>query len=101
MLRALIALPFLIVLIAFALSNRQPVTLALWPTGLELTTRVSIAILAGMGGAFLLGALVVWLPALCVRRRARRSERTVRELQAQVASLKGSAPAPGTTLAVR
>jgi uncharacterized integral membrane protein len=101
MLRALIALPFLVVLILFALSNRQPVTLSLWPTGLELTAPAAVLILVSVAGAFLLGALFVWIPALGVRRRARRFERTTRDLQAQVAALKGSAPAPGTTMVAR
>jgi uncharacterized integral membrane protein len=101
MLRALIALPFLVVLILFALSNRQPVTLSLWPTGLELTAPAAVAILVSMGGAFVLGALFVWIPALGVRRRARRFERAVRDLEAQVVALKGSASAPGTTIVAR
>jgi len=101
MLRALIALPFLVVLILFALSNRQPVTLSLWPTGLELTAPAAVLILVGMAGAFLLGALFVWIPALGMRHRARRFERSTRDLQAQVAALKGSTPAPGTTTAAR
>ena len=101
MLRALIALPFLVVLIWFALSNRQPVTLSLWGTGLELTAPAAVAILVSMAGAFLLGALIVWIPALGARRRARRFERTARELEAQVAALKESAATSGTTLAAR
>jgi putative membrane protein len=101
MLRALIALPFLLVLILFALSNREPMTLSLWGTGLQTTAPAAIAILLSLGGGFVLGALFVWIPALGVRRRARRSERTVRDLEAQVAALKGSAPAPGTSLAAR
>jgi uncharacterized integral membrane protein len=101
MLRALIALPFLVVLIWFGLSNRQPVTLSLWGTGLELTAPAAVAILVSMAGAFLLGALFVWIPALAVRRRARRFERAAHDLEAQVAALKASAPGPGTTLAAR
>ena len=101
MLRALIALPFLIVLILFALSNRDAVTLRLWPTGLELTAPAAVVVLVSMAGAFLLGALFVWIPALGTARRARRFERAARDLEAQVAVLKGSASAPGTTMAAR
>ena len=101
MLRALIALPFLLVLILFAFSNRQPVTLGFWPSEFEATMPLSIAILAAMGIAFLLGALVMWIPALAVRRRARRFERTARRLEAQLAELQRSPPVPGTAVATR
>ena len=101
MLRAMIALPFLLLLILFALSNWQPVTLTLWPTDFLVTTRVSTAILLGMGGAFLLGALIVWIPALVLRRHARRFERDALRLKAQLDDLKRNAPVPGTAVAAR
>jgi lipopolysaccharide assembly protein A len=40
-----------------------------------------------MAIAFLLGALVVWMSELSQRRRARRAERTVRLLEAQIEAL--------------
>ena len=55
MLRALLLIPFLIVLVAFALSNPQHVQLALWPTDLSLEAPLSIAILAASGSFFFLG----------------------------------------------
>ena len=68
MLRTLIALPVLIVLVLFALSNPQPVTLALLADRLQASmTPLSVAILVGAAGAFLLGALFVWIPALGAR----------------------------------
>ena len=101
MLRVLIALPFLLVLILFSLSNRQPVTLAFWPTDFGLTMPLSLAILLAMAVAFLLGALVVWIPALAVRRRARRFERAAQRLEAQLAELKRTPPDSATPVAVR
>lgn len=88
MLRTLIALPVLIILILFALSNPQPVTLGLWPTDLHQPVPVSAAILVGAAVAFLLGAFFVWFPALGARRRARAFERKSRKLEDQVNSLK-------------
>lgn len=88
MLRTLISLPILIVLVLFALSNPQPVTLGIWPTDFKLSTPISAAILVGAAAAFLLGALFVWFPALGARRRARRFERATRRLEDQVNSLK-------------
>jgi uncharacterized integral membrane protein len=88
MIRFIIAFPVLIVLIVFALSNPQPVKLAFWPTDYFIQTPLSFAILIGAGGAFILGALFVWFPALGTRARANRAERAARRLEAQVADLK-------------
>jgi hypothetical protein len=56
--RRLIAAPFVLaalaVLISFALSNAQPATVGLWPTGLTLTLPLSVAILAAMAVAHFL-----------------------------------------------
>lgn len=75
-------------LVLFALSNTEVVRLSLWPTDYGLDVPLSVAILIAMAIAFLLGALVVWVSALAQRRRARRAERTVQLLEAQVEHLK-------------
>lgn len=86
MLRALLLFPFLVVLVAFALSNPQPVTLGLWPTDLTLEAPLSLATLVIAGVFFLLGAVVVWLPGLGHRIRARRAERRARSLSEEIAA---------------
>lgn len=90
----LIALTFLVLVVLFALSNTAPVRLAFWPTGYNLDVPLSLAVLGGMGVAFLLGGLFVWSSELAQRRRARHAERTVRLLEAQVEELKARRPAP-------
>jgi uncharacterized integral membrane protein len=92
--RLLIALPLLLLLVLFALSNREPVRLALWPTDYSLVLPLSLAVLGGMAVAFLVGGLLVWMSALAQRRRARRAEQTVRLLEAQVQELKARLPQP-------
>jgi len=84
MLRALLLIPFLIVLVAFALSNPQHVQLALWPTDLSLEAPLSIAILAASGSFFFLGALFVWFGTIAARGRARRAERRAASLEAEL-----------------
>src|SRR3984957_5359742 len=74
-------------LVLFALSNTEIVRLGLWPTDYGIDVHLSIAILVAMAIAFLLGALVVWMSELSQRRRARRAERTVRQLEAQLEAL--------------
>jgi putative membrane protein len=75
-------------LVLFALSNTEIVRLGLWPTDYGIEVHLSIAILVAMAIAFLLGGLLVWISELSQRRRARRAERTVRLLEAQVEALK-------------
>lgn len=92
--RLLIALPLLLLMVLFALSNRQPVPLKFWPTDYSLVLPLSLAVLGGMAMAFLAGGLLVWVSALTQRRRARRAEQTVRLLEAQVQELKARLPQP-------
>jgi putative membrane protein len=84
-------------LVLFALSNTEVVKLGLWPTDYGIDVPVSAAILVAMAIAFLAGALVVWVSELAQRRRARRAERTVRLLEAQIEALQAR-PAPANPL---
>ena len=86
--RLLITLPPLLLLVLFALSNRQPARLSLWPTDFSLELPLSLAILCTAALAFLCGGLLVWITAIGQRRRARHAEETVRLLEAQVQELK-------------
>ena len=51
--RLLIALPLLLILVLFALSNTAPVRLRLWPTDYALELPLSLAVLGAMAIAFL------------------------------------------------
>lgn len=86
--RLLLALPVLLLLVLFALTNTQPVQLGLWPTDLSITVPLSLAVLGAMAITFLLGALALWPRIVGARARARRAERARRLLEAQVAELK-------------
>ena len=90
--RLLIALPLLLLLVLFALSNTAPVRLRLWPTDYALELPLSLAVLGAMAIAFLLGGGMVWVSELAQRRRARRAEQAVRLLEAQVQELKARLP---------
>lgn len=89
-LRLLIAAPFLLLLVLFALSNTAPLKLGLWPTDYAIELPASVAILGAMAVAFLAGAFVVWVSELGQRRRARRAEQAVRLLEEQVRGLKAT-----------
>jgi lipopolysaccharide assembly protein A len=90
--RLLIALPLLVLLVLFALSNTAPVRLGLWPTDYALQMPLSLAVLGGMAVAFFAGGAIVWLSELSQRRRARQAEHSVRLLEAQVQELKARLP---------
>jgi putative membrane protein len=92
--RALIAAPFLLLLVLFALSNPQPVRFGLWPTDYSLEAPLSIAMLAAMAVAFLFGAVAAWAGAIAARRRARRAEHAQKLLEAQVQALKARLAGP-------
>jgi uncharacterized integral membrane protein len=94
MTRLLLAIPPLVVLVAFALSNPQPVRLGLWPTDILLELPLSIAILAASGVFFVLGAAIGWAGAVGQRARVRAAQREARQLQAEVTSLRSQAPVP-------
>jgi uncharacterized integral membrane protein len=91
--RLLLGLPLLVVLISFALSNRAPIRLGLWPTDFTVEVPVSLAILAAGGVAFFLGGLLVWFGALRERQRARQAEHALRLLTEEVQALKARLPA--------
>jgi uncharacterized integral membrane protein len=70
--------------VVFALSNAEPVRLDLWPTDMVFVAPLSLLMLGAMGLAFLLGALATWFAGLGARMRARRAERTITALRAEL-----------------
>jgi uncharacterized integral membrane protein len=93
-LRLVVAVPLLLLLVLFLLSNRGDVAVTFWPTDYVWEVPLSLVILGAMGVAFLMGGLIVWISALRQRRRARRAEHAVRLLEAQVQELKSRIPSP-------
>ena len=87
MLALILALPFLLLIVLFALSNKQVVQLTLWPTDFQLDMPLSLAALGLAFVFFLAGALMAWGGAVAARNRARRAEAMVRQLRGQVDAL--------------
>ncbi len=88
MLGIIFALPFILVLIVFALSNAATVPLGLWPTDLSVDVPLSLAVLGAGAIFFVLGAIVVGIGSLGQRRRARRAESRVRVLERELEALR-------------
>ncbi len=92
MLRFILLLPFLIVLVAFALSNQQTVTLGLWPTDLTVDAPLSISVLIAAGVFFFLGALFVWFGSVAARARAAKAERRAAALESELKAQRAAPP---------
>lgn len=67
----LITLPFLLLAILFAVSNREAVELTLWPLPYAATLPLFVTILIMLFIGFLLGAGFMWIEVLRARRQAR------------------------------
>lgn len=86
--RWLLLAPLLVLVILFALSNRQPVTIGLWPSDLTWQTSLAVAVLAVSALGFLLGAAMVWVSSMPHRRRARRAADEMRDLEQELERLR-------------
>jgi lipopolysaccharide assembly protein A len=93
-LRLVIAIPLLLLLVLFALSNTSALKLSLWPTDYTLEWPASVVILGAMAVAFLAGAFLVWIGELSQRRRTRNAEQAVKLLEEQVKALKSQLSPP-------
>ena len=103
---AAILIPLAIVIIAFAVANRQIVTVSLDPFSSEhpassLTLPLFVLILVLLIAGVVIGGVAAWLRQARWRRVARRLEREAEQLRGEVASLRRSseggtsAPAAG------
>ncbi len=82
--RWLLLAPFMALVVLFALSNRQTVSVGLWPLDLTWQVSLSVAVLAVGALAFVLGAVMVWVSSLADRRRARRAAEEIIRLEREV-----------------
>ncbi len=93
------------VLALFAASNRETVSLALWPLSFVVELPLYLALLAFLLIGFVIGALTAWFAGRRRRRESRQRRRRIaaleKELVATQAQLPGpSEPAPGTIVGV-
>jgi uncharacterized integral membrane protein len=95
LLRWIVAVPLVLLMILFALSNSGPVPLELFPFGqLPFEVPLSVVILIAMGIGFFFGGLRLWFTALHHRRAARRAQDAVRLLEARHQEMQARASGP-------
>jgi hypothetical protein len=86
LLSLIVTIPLLAVGVSFVLSNRELVSLGLWPVPETIPVPVWAVGLALMLGGFLLGLVVSWLSHHRTRSARGRAERRVGALEAELAS---------------
>jgi uncharacterized integral membrane protein len=82
----LVTAPAALVLIIFAVTNRDAVTLNFWPLPVTLHAPVYLIVLLALLAGFLIGELVAWINGRRWRREARHSARRVEELEREIAA---------------
>jgi uncharacterized integral membrane protein len=97
---ALILVPLAVVIIAFAVANRQIVTVSLDPFSAEhpaasLTLPLFALIIVLLVAGVVIGGIAAWLRQAKWRRTARRLEREVADLRAEIEGFKQSAGIAG------
>ena len=90
----LLFVPVAAVAASFAVANRTPATLSLWPLPFEIELPLYVAVLGALALGGVLGAAASWLSAGKFRRRARIEARKARSLERELRDADGRSPAP-------
>jgi len=95
----LVTLVVAVIVVIFAISNRDMVTVAFWPLPVLFEMRLCLLVIAAAIVGFLFGEMVAWISGRRWRREARRRGRRVdaleRELAATQSQLSAQTPAAG------
>lgn len=75
-----------LILVIFAVANRNAVTLTIWPLPLAMDAPLYLVVLITLLVGFFLGELVAWMNGHRWRREARRSAKRVEELERELAA---------------
>ena len=77
----LVTAPLALILIVFAVANRDTITLTFWPLPITLAAPIYLVVLLALLAGFFLGELAAWLAGRTSRRKARHAARRVEELE--------------------
>ena len=100
MLSWLIGLPLAVLVVVFALSNRQEVTLGLWPFTDGLAVPAYLAVLLPLLAGLVLGLTTGSVRAFRHRRHARAQEKKAKALERQLNDRDSAPPPPAGDLSV-
>ncbi len=77
--------PITLVILVLAVTNRQDVTLEIWPFGIQLDYPLYLIIMISVGVGIFTGALIAWLSSGKTRKKARQAEWQALDLQRDLA----------------
>jgi putative membrane protein len=106
LLSALIAIPLALLVVLFAVSNRAPIAVELFPLPDQLVLPLYLLVLPLVALSFLLGALLMWVLGHPARALARREAVRAQKLEKELANLRVAAlgldapPASGSRTAL-
>ncbi|GAN69533.1 lipopolysaccharide assembly protein LapA domain-containing protein [Acetobacter orleanensis] len=95
MIRLTVVIPFLLALVIFSASNQDPLDMWLLTYSWKCSAGVLALIVAAI--SFIMGAFCLWVAELVQRRRARKAEQRIKELEVQLAQVQAASAvaAPG------
>lgn len=93
----LILLPLAVIVVVFAIHNREAVAIDLWPLTLQASPPLFVLVLGVFLAGFLIGGTVAWLSGGRSRGRARKEHHRLMDLERDVAEKKQAEAAATTT----
>ena len=93
----LILLPLAVIVVVFAIHNRDAVAIDLWPLTLQASPPLFVLVLGVFLAGFLIGGTVAWLSGGRSRGRARKEHHRLMDLERDVAAKKQAEAAATTT----
>lgn len=84
----IVGVPLLLVAAFFAVANRAPVTISLWPLAAPVEVPLFVAIVGALYVGVVVGALAAWWSGRRARKRARREARRADALEREAQNLK-------------
>jgi lipopolysaccharide assembly protein A len=77
-----------VVTVLFAISNRMPISITVWPFPFAIDVGLYIIVIAAVFSGFLVGALLTWVAAGKHRRRVRKQRVEIRALEGELADVR-------------
>lgn len=84
----IVTIPLGIIVISFAVSNREPVALGLWPLPFEVEMPLFLPVLGALVVGFVTGGAIAWWSGGRTRRLARRQSSRLKSLTSEVETLR-------------
>lgn len=84
----LITLPLILTILCFAIGNRDPSVINLWPFGVQVAMPIFLLVLLPLALGLIAGGLMLWMASLRHRLAARRLGKELAALKLEMAKLR-------------